>query len=175
MTRKFYNSCLVNCKFILIIALIYTIPLKVESQRKSRRNKGTSKREIRKRQEEANKKSNYNKFNELVPMGSSASISRNDYIWSYETANTVPVNGGDISLFSPTRLSFKKGQEIGTSIGSAAFVPMIYFKRRWKSDKLYIATRHQAYSFYPGLHIMRNNNYFQFIPETSDIPISSSY
>ncbi len=171
MTIQTYNSCLINYRFILIIILIFILPFKLDSQQKSKRNKRTSKREIRKRQEEANKKSDYNKFNELIPMGSSASIARNDYIWSYETANTVPVRGGDISLFSPTRLSFRRGQEIGTSIGSAAFIPMIYLKKRWKEGKLYIATRHQAYSFYPGLQIMRNNNYHQFIPENSDIPL----
>ncbi len=170
MTRKIYNSCL-NCyKIILLFTFIIVVPLKLESQQKNRRNKGTSKREIRKRQEEANKKSDYNKFNELIPMGSSASIARNDYIWSYETANTVPLRGGDISVFSPTRLSYRRGQEIGTSIGSAAFIPMIYFKKRWKEDKIYIATRHQVYSFWPGLQIMKNNNYFQFIPENSEVP-----
>ncbi len=165
-----YKNYYLSNSITIIVLLILLLPVNLEAQRKSRRNKGTSKREIRKRQNEANKKSNYNKFNELVPMGSSASIARNDYIWSYETANTVPLDGGDISLIHPTRLSFRRGVEIGTSIGSAAFIPMIYYKRRWSEDKFYIATRHQIYSFLPGLQIMHNNNHFQFIPENSAIP-----
>ncbi len=167
MTTKNIKSCILSNNITIIILIIFLFPFSLESQRK---NKGTSKREIRKRQETANKKSNYNKFNELVPMGSAASIARNDYIWSYETANTVPLDGGNISLISPTRLCFRKGQEIGTSIGSAAFIPMLYYKRKWKEGKIYIATRHQLYSFLPGLQFMRNNNHFQFIPEDSSIP-----
>ncbi len=170
MTRKIYDSFPLIYKILLLYTFIFILPFNLESQQKKRRNKGTSKREIRNRQEEANKKSDFNKFNELVPMGSSASIARNDYIWSYETANTVPLGGGDISLVSPTRLSFKKGQEIGTSIGLAAFSPMVYFKKRWYENKIYIATRHQLYSFWPGLKILHNNNNFNFIPENSEIP-----
>ncbi len=167
MTIIKHIKCTLSNSIALIVFIMILLPITLEAQR---RNKGTSKREIRKRQEDANKKSNYNKFNELVPMGSSASIARNDFIWSYETANTVPLDGGDISLISPSRFSFRRGAEIGTSIGSAALIPMIYYKRRWREDKLYIATRHQMYSFLPGLEIMHNNNHFQFIPENSAIP-----
>ena len=171
MTNNKYQGCINRTLLIKRLAfmalLLFFFFNCIDAQK---RNKRTSKREIRKRQEEANKKSNYNKFNELIPMGSSVSIARNDYLWSYETANTVPVRGGDVNLIQPSRFCFRKGNEFGTSIASAAIVPMIYYKKRWHDKNIYIATRHQFYSFLPGLNKMHNKGHYQFIPENSSVP-----
>ncbi len=155
--------------FISILLLFGTAD-NAHAQFWKKRNKGTSRREIRKRQEQANKKSDYNKFNELIPMGSSISTARTDYLWSYETANTIPVGSADLSLGTPSRISIKKGSEFGTSIASLPFIPMIYYKKRWLNDKLLIATRHQAYSYSPGLYILRNMNNYDGIEEEYEIP-----
>ncbi len=161
---------IVKSRYIIFFIIIFTSVNEINAQFWKRLNKGTSRREIRKRQEEANKKSDYNKFNALIPMGGSVSRSRTDYIWSYETANTVPEYSGDISIFSPTRLSIRTGHEFGTSIASLPFIPMVYYKKRWSEGKYYIASRHEAYSFTPGLYFLRSKDKYTFISENSNIP-----
>lgn len=155
----------------LIILIIFTHQF-LNAQFGKKRNKATSKREIRKRQEEANKKSTYNRFNELQPMGKKASLLRTDYIWSYETANTVPEHGGDINLIIPSRFSTKQSVEFGTSIASIPFIPTIYIKKRWTKGKIYIATRHQVYSYSPLLYFAQEQEYSSLFPTDAVVPNS---
>lgn len=150
--------------FVVLVFCQYTIA--------QRRNKGTSKREIRKRQEDANKKSQYNKFNEIQPMGHKSSQMRTDFIWSYETANTVPRYAGDISLLTPSRFSRKSGLEFGASLGGIAVVPAIYLKKRWTEGKLYLATRHQVYSYSPMLYWSKEMEYTSVFPLQQSLPVT---
>ncbi|TLX72096.1 hypothetical protein E9993_18695 [Labilibacter sediminis] len=159
-------------KVIFVLCLLMVLPCQTDAQFWKKRNKGTSKREIRKRQEEANKKSNYNRFNELQPMGKKASLVRIDYIWSYETANTVPEKGGDINLIMPSRFSTKSGIEFGTSIASLPFIPTVYLKKRWTKGVLYVATRHQVYSYSPLLYFAQKNEYCGIFPGNAEVPNS---
>ena len=137
-----------------------------------RRNKRTSKREIRKRQEEANKKSQYNKFNELQPMGQKSSQARIDYIWSYETANTVPLYSGDISIITPSRFSRRKGVEFGTSFLGLPVIPSFYLKKKWTEGKVYFATRHQVYSYSPMLYLAQEMDYLSIFPSQAKLPVT---
>ena len=156
----------------LIITVVLFLGTESEAQFWKKRNKGTSKREIRKRQEEANKKSQFNKFNELQPMGHKSSQARIDFIWSYETANTVPLYAGDISLVTPSRFSTNRGFEFGGSISGLPVVPNVYLKKLWKNDKLYIATRHQIYSYAPMLYWAKELEYSSIFPLQSNLPVS---
>lgn len=56
MTTIQYKNDYLNKTLAIIVFMMLLVPLNIDAQRKSGRNKGTSKREIRKRQEEANKK-----------------------------------------------------------------------------------------------------------------------
>ena len=159
-------------KIILIAFLVIIAGVDLEAQFWKKRNKGTSKREIRKRQEEANKKSQYNKFNELQPMGQKSSQARIDFIWSYETANTVPVYAGDISLITPSRFSVRRGVEFGGSILGLAVVPDFYLKKKWIEGKFYLSSRHQIYSYSPMLYWAREMEYSSIYPLQGNLPIS---
>jgi len=141
---------------LVIFILIVGVPC--SAQFLGKLNKGTSKREIRKRQEEADKKSSYNKFNKLQPMGKKATLVRNDFLWSYSTANVVPDKGGDISLLFPSRISLGRSDEIGGSIGTMLFVPNLYYKKRWHNNKFMIASKHQLYSYTPLLYLFDRTN-----------------
>ncbi|WP_066630186.1 hypothetical protein [Labilibacter marinus] len=157
---------------LLVITLVLMAAPQVQGQFKKNRNKGTSKREIRKRQEEANKKSQYNKFNELQPMGHKSSQARIDMIWSYETANTVPIYAGDISLIAPSRFSTYRGVEFGGSIAALPVAPNFYIKKRWKEGGVYVASRHQIYSYAPMLYWAQQLEYPGIFPPNENLPIS---
>ncbi|WP_430936595.1 hypothetical protein [Saccharicrinis sp. 156] len=154
--------------FLILAILAFSHPF-LSSQK---RNKGTSKREIRKRQEQANKRSQYNKFNPLQPMGHNASQARADFIWSYETANTVPQNAGNISIITPSRFSNRKGVEFGASIGGLAVVPAFYLKKRWTEGRWYFASRHQVYSYAPMLYWGNELGYTSIYPLNRNLPVS---
>ena len=155
--------------FFIVLIILVGFNTKLLAQR---RNKGTSKREIRKRQEDANKKSQYNKFNEIQPMGHKSSQMRTDFIWSYETANTVPRYTGDISIISPSRFSRKSGLEFGASLGGIAVVPAFYLKKKWTEGKLYLASRHQVYSYSPMLYWSKEMEYTSVFPLQQRLPVT---
>jgi hypothetical protein len=157
---------------ILLLLILFQNTIEVVSAQSRRRNKRTSKREIRKRQEKANKKSMYNRFNELQPIGHKTNQARIDFIWSYETANTVPEKSGDISLLTPSRFSLKKGTEFGFTLGGMPFIPNLYYKKRWATKSLYVSTFHEIYSYSPLLHYLNAEGYHLIIPQTSDIPFT---
>jgi hypothetical protein len=157
---------------ILLLLLLFQSTIELVTAQSRRRNKRTSKREIRKRQEEANKKSMYNRFNELQPMGFKSFQKRIDFIWSYETANTVPERSGDISLFTPSRFSVKQGTEFGLTLGGIPFVPNLFYKKRWNAKNIYVSTFHEMYSYSPLLHFLRSEGYNQIIPQYSVVPLT---
>lgn len=159
-------------RLLITFILIFISHQYLDAQFWKKINKGTSSREIRKRQEDANKKSMYNRFNELQPMGKKASLIRTDYIWSYETANTVPEHGGDINIIMPSRFSTKQSIEFGTSVASIPFIPTLYLKKRWKKGKIYIATRHQIYSYSPLLYFAQRQEYTSIFPTQAVVPNS---
>lgn len=151
------------------IVLFLLVSISSNAQFWKKLNKGTSKKEIRKRQEEADKKSSYNKFNKLQPMGKKATLVRNDFIWSYSTANVVPEKGGDISLLFPSRISLGRSDEIGGSIGTMLFAPNLYYKKRWYNQKFMISSKHQVYTYTPLLYFFDRTN-SNVIPANSNIP-----
>ncbi len=156
--------------FSFFVFLLFLVIPVANGQTRNKLNKRTSKRQIRKQQERASKESDYNKFNKLIPMGSRTSTARNDFIWSYETANTVSAYGGDISLINPSRFSIRPGFEIGTSIAGLPFVPMVYVKKRWVDEKWMFSTRHQIYSAYPILKSFNHHDNYTAIPEGYEVP-----
>ncbi len=156
---------------VLLFCFVFISPFFSTTYGQSHKlNKRTSRREIRKKQEKANENSDYNKFNKLVPMGSRVSTDRNDFIWSYESANVVPNRGGDISLIGPSRISLLPNLEIGSSLASLPFIPMLFVKKRWKNDQWVISTRHQLYSYYPLLDWLNKRENYKLIPEENTIP-----
>ncbi len=159
-------------KVMLMVFVMLSVATSEVLAQKRRRNKGTSKREIRKRQEEANEKSEYNKFNELQPMGHKSSQARIDYLWSYETANTVPVCAGDISLITPSRFSIYRGVEFGGSIGLLPIAPNFYLKKKWKEGKFYFSTRHQVYSYSPMLYWAQEYDAYNIFPGEERLPVT---
>ncbi len=156
-------------RILIVLFLISPVFLNLNGQTR-KLNKRTSKREIRKKQEKGNENSDYNKFNKLVPMGSRVSTDRNDFIWSYETANVVPTRGGDISLIGPSRISLRTDLEIGSSLASIPFIPMVFIKKKWKDDEWIVSSRHQLYSYYPLLYWLDKKENYKIIPEGNTIP-----
>ncbi len=148
-------------KIFMLVFLVATVQESFAQNKKRKLNKGNSKREIKKRQEDANKKDveEGNTFNELMPMGSRVNDSRDDLLWHYESANTVYPGAGNISLTSPSRYGLKKGLELSSTIPLNFWVPNITLKKRWANDKWYIASKHGLYSGTPGLKWGLKNGY----------------
>ncbi|NPA38069.1 MAG: hypothetical protein GXO47_14595, partial [Chlorobi bacterium] len=157
---------------ITLLILIFQVSVFSQSNKKARLNKRTSKREIRKRQEEARKKNkDSNAFNPLQPMGSKENTDRDDIFWGSETANTVYVGAGNVSLISPSRYGIKQDVEISTVLGYDYWIPNIFIKKRWKDDKIKIASRHGLYSATPGMNWAQNNGHYEYIDSLADIPV----
>ena len=157
--------------FLLLAFLLSTAELNAQTGKKTKLNKKTSKREIKKKQEEAHKKNkDFNVFNPLQPMGSTEDLERDDIFWGSETANTVYIRAGNISLLTPSRYGIKQDLEISTVLGYDFFTPNVLVKKRWKNDRLKIATRHGLYTGTPGLHWLQNNGHSDYVDSLAEIP-----
>jgi hypothetical protein len=144
-----------------------------QSNKKAKLNKGTSKREIRKRQEEAKKKQKENEtnaFNELQPIGRKVTKQRDDILWGSETANTVYARAGNISLMTPSRYGIKQDIEISTVLSYAFWVPNVFVKKRWWDARFKIATRHGVYTATPGLNWAQKNGHYDYVDSLAGIP-----
>jgi hypothetical protein len=158
---------------ILLLAFLFSVISGSYAQtgKKPKLNKRTSKREIKKRQEEARKKNkDTNAFNPLQPMGSTESLERDDIFWGSETANTVYVRAGNISLLTPSRYGIKQDLEISTVLGFDFWIPNAFIKKRWKNDRLKIATRHGLYSATPGLNWAQKQDLNDYVDSLAEIP-----
>jgi hypothetical protein len=160
-------------KFICILIVLIGLSLDgAEGQRKKKfkSKKGTSKREIRKRQQEAFDKDDTNAFNPKQPMGAKQNDSRDDLLWHSETANTVYDGAGNLSLVSPSRYGLKPGLELSSNVFISYWVPNVYIKKRWQNDQWYVASKHGFYSATLGLNWLNDGNYNSIIDKAEDIP-----
>lgn len=158
---------------ITIIACIacYTQNLLCQNK-KYKRNKGTSKREIRKRQQKAfEKEKDMNAFNPLQPMGIRENDARDDLLWHHESANTVYPGAGNISLISPSRYGLKQGLELSTNLLINYWVPNLTLKKRWANQQWYIASKHGLYSASSGIKWAQKNNHSSIIDSTTKVPL----
>ncbi len=161
-------------KFLYIILLVFFCLLSANSfSQNNKRFKGkkkTSKREIRKRQQEANDKDNTNAFNPRQPMGARQNDSRDDLLWHSETANTIYDKAANISLVNPSRYGLKPGLELSSVLLLNYWMPNVYLKKRWRNDTWYVSSKHGLYSATPGLHWFNNKNYSSVVDNAEAIP-----
>lgn len=160
--------------YIFIGIFLLTVSVDALSQQKKKKfksKKGTSRREMRKRQEEANKRNpNANAFNPLQQMGARQNDARDDLLWHSESANTVYDKAGNLSLTSPSRYGLKPGLELSSVVPLNYLVPNLFLKKRWKNTTWYVATRHGLYSGTPGFKWAQNNGYESIADTTWNIP-----
>ncbi|MCG8582856.1 MAG: hypothetical protein MI866_23260 [Bacteroidales bacterium] len=157
---------------ILIIILLCSISSQIDAQskKKFKRNKGTSKREIKKRQQTAFEKDERNAFNPQQPMGARQNDNRDDLLWHGETANTVYDQAVNLSLISPSRYGIKPGLEISSQLFLNYWVPNLYIKKRWRNDNWYVSSKHGFYSATPGLNWINKRNYTSILEHAEEIP-----
>lgn len=157
---------------ILILLLVASMPVFSQTGKKPKLNKRTSKKEIKRRQQEARKKNkDSNAFNPLQPMGSKENLERDDIFWGSETANTVYIRAGNISLLTPSRYGIKQDLEISTVLGYDFWVPNVMIKKRWRNERLKIASRHGLYSGTPGFHWTQNHDFSDYVDSLAEIPV----
>nr|WP_321407044.1 hypothetical protein [uncultured Carboxylicivirga sp.] len=162
-------------KLILNIAVLFCIlsfAQGINAQNKKRKlNKGTSKREIRKRQEKAfEQDKDMNAFNPMQPMGARQNDARDDILWHSESANTVYPKAGNISLISPSRYGIKPGLEVSSNVFMNYWVPNLTLKKRWANNNWYVATKHGLYSATPGINFAQKNNFTSIVDSAVQIP-----
>ncbi len=158
--------------YLLLALFLVSAGMEAQSGKKPKLNKKTSKREIKKRQAEARKKNkDTNAFNPLQGMGSTESLERDDIFWNSETANTVYVKAGNISLLTPSRYGIRQDLEIGTVLAYDFWAPNVFIKKRWKNDRLKIASRHGLYSGTPGFHWAQNHGHYDYVDSLAQIPV----
>jgi len=141
-----------------------------QSKKKFKRNKGTSKKEIRKRQQEAFDKDDTNAFNPKQPMGARENDSRDDLLWHNETANTIYHRAANISVVNPSRYGLKPGLELSSVLFLNYWMPNLYLKKRWRNDDWYVASKHGFYSATPGLNWFNDRNYSSIVDNAEEIP-----
>lgn len=157
--------------FTLLLLLVIAFGnLEAQSNKKFKSKKKTSKREIRKRQQEAFDKDDTNAFNPKQPMGARRNDNRDDLLWHNETANTVYDKASNISLVNPSRYGLKPGLELSSVILLNYWMPNIYLKKRWRNDNWYVSSKHGLYSATPGLNWANNRNYSSIVESAEHIP-----
>jgi len=156
---------------LIIIGLVFLSAESVaQSSKKFKGKKRTSKREIRKRQQDAFEREEKNAFNPKQPMGSRQNDSRDDLLWHHETANTVYDGAANISLVSPSRYGLKPGLELSSVIPLNYWVPNLFIKKRWQNEKWYVSSKHGFYSATPGLKWANSNGYTSVVDQAEQIP-----
>ncbi len=158
--------------FLTMMLFFLSAGTYAQTGKKPKLNKRTSKREIKKRQKDAREKNkDSNAFNPLQPMGSRENMERDDIFWGSETANTVYIRAGNISLLTPSCYGIKQDLEISTVLGYDFWMPNLMIKKRWRNERLKIASRHGLYSATPGLHWAQNNGFYDYVDSLADIPV----
>ncbi|MBK3519773.1 hypothetical protein [Carboxylicivirga marina] len=159
-------------KYIIVVVILFIAigPNDAQSNKKFKRNKGTSKREIKKRQQQAFEQDDMNAFNPKQPMGARRNDNRDDLLWHGETANTVYDGATNISLVNPSRYGLKPGLELSSVILLNYWMPNVYLKKRWRNNKWYVSSKHGLYSATPGLNWANKKNYSSIVDNAEDIP-----
>ncbi len=156
---------------ISLLICILTFAMSAHGQKKYKKNKGTSKREIRKRQQKAYEQDkNTNAFNPIQPRGARQNDARDDLLWHHETANTVYPGAGNISITSPSRYSYKQGVELSSVLPLNYWVPNIAIKKRWANGAWHVASKHGLYSATPGFHWAKKRDFNSIVDSTAQIP-----
>ena len=158
--------------YILLILIVSfsSIEIAAQSNKKFKGKKRTSKREIRKRQQEGIKRDDTNAFNAKQAMGSRQNDSRDDLLWHGETANTIYRGAANISLVSPSRYGLKSDLELSSAIPLNYWLPNVSIKKRWYNEKWYIASKHGLYSATPGLKWANKQGYTSLVDHAEQIP-----
>ncbi|WP_430812042.1 MULTISPECIES: hypothetical protein [unclassified Carboxylicivirga] len=154
----------------LPLFLSLSIGVAGQSNKKYKSKKRTSKREMRKRQEEANRRDNTNAFNPAQPMGARQNDQRDDLLWHSESANTVYAGSGNISLVKPSRYGLSDGLEVSSVLPLNYWMPNIYLKKRWRNESWYVASRHGFYSGRPGLKWFNKRDNPEIVEGAEQIP-----
>ncbi|MCU4158086.1 hypothetical protein J1N10_19080 [Carboxylicivirga sp. A043] len=154
----------------IVLAVIVSSQVDAQSKKKFKRNKGTSKREIKKRQQQAFEKDERNAFNPQQPMGARQNDSRDDLLWHGETANTVYDGAANLSVVNASRYGLKPGLELSSHVFLNYWVPNLYLKKRWRNDTWYVASKHGLYSATPGLNWANKRNYSSIVEDAEEIP-----
>lgn len=155
---------------IILFLFIITISVSAQSKKKYKGNKRTSKREIRKRQQQAHERDNSNAFNPIQPRGARQNDARDDLLWHNESANTVYHRAGNISLTSPSRYGIKPGLELSTNLFLNYWVPNFSIKKRWINTNWYVASKHGLYSATPGFNWAQKRQYTSIVDTSANIP-----
>lgn len=157
------------CLLFIFLGLTF-INVEAQSKKKFKGKKRTSKREIKKRQQEAFERDDTNAFNRVQPMGAKQNDSRDDLLWHSETANTVYDGAANISLINASRYGLKPGLELSTYLPLNYWVPNLYLKKRWRNDDWYVSSKHGLYSATLGLNWLNDRNHTSIIDHAEKIP-----
>ncbi len=150
--------------------VLVSLDVDAQSKKKYKRNKGTSRKEIRKRQQEAFEKDDTNAFNPKQPMGARKNDRRDDLLWHSETANTIYHGAANISLVNPSRYGLRSDLELSSSLLLNYWVPNLTLKKRWQNNNWYIASKHGLYSATPGFNWAQRKNHTSIIDDDAEVP-----
>ena len=135
-------------------------------RRKSTAEKAT--KDLRKRQKEAGEEENA--FNPLISFGTPANFSRDDFIWSSETAYTAKKKNGNISIVTPSRYGLGKDFELSTMLPVNYWAPNLMLKKSYTTEKLIIAHRHALYYPTLGLNWAQKKEYYTIVDSLASVP-----
>ena len=159
-----------NISFIISLFLLLLIAGQNSDaqllRRKSTAEKAT--KDLKKRQKEAGEEENV--FNPLIAFGTPANFSRDDFIWSSETAYTAKKKNGNISIITPSRYGLGKDFELSTMLPVNYWIPNLMLKKSYTTEKLLIAHRHALYYPTLGLNWAQKEGYYTVVDSLATIP-----
>ena len=162
---------MIKKKFLLFYFLLFILSAQsIDAQRLFRKKSPAQKasEDLRKRQQQAGEG---NAFNPIQPDMHRPDFSRDDYIWTSETAYSSSKKTGNISLTTPSRYGLGKNFEISTMLPLNYFVPNLILKKSYPTKRFIFAHRHALYSSTPGLIWAQKNHYGKIVASDVDIPV----
>lgn len=134
--------------------------------------KRSSKREIQKRQQEADQKeAEQTPFAPSEQSGRETAQVRDDLLWPAESGNTVYQHAGNLSVMAPARYGILDGLEAESYLGLARWVPNLFVKKRWRQGRWYVASRHGIYSATPGYRYYQSEGNTVYAQPDDAIPM----
>ena len=152
--------------FLIIISIFLLFDQSTEAQvfrKKSAQQKVAE--DLKKRQRAAGED---NPFEDIK--SSRPNNSRDDYIWSAETAYTSLKKTGNISITSPSRYGLGNNFELSTMLPENYLAPNLILKKSYPLKKIILAHRHALYSPTPGLNWAQKKDFNKIVEPNVNVP-----
>jgi hypothetical protein len=162
---------------LLMCFVIGGVDAYAQSTKRYKGKKQTSKREIRKKQDDA-----IENQAEDAPFAPKKAFEQNrkdwrdDQMWKSQTAGIIYPKAGNLSLVEPSKYALNKNFQLEAILPLAYHTPNLFGKYLWYSkDQWHVASRHGVYSATSGLRTFQKQQMYEYVDSGVNIPLIVSF